>query len=130
MRRKKIHVQAIYALKQSMAHTAPIFIQLLPNGFHGVTSFQIATKKGEIVFTPLIQAWLFSAQIFTQIVIYESYRETVKYRISPNAFEKCGNLSRFFILPLELQLYRESAHFCGTHSSLTTFGKELTHRVS
>ena len=35
-------------------------------------------KKGRILFTPLIQAWLFSAKIFTRVVIYESSLESVK----------------------------------------------------
>jgi hypothetical protein len=122
-------VQEIYALKQNMAPTAPILCNYYPTALHRVTSFQILTKKGKILFTPLIQVWLFSTQIFTQLIIYEASHESVKYRILPNTFEKCGNLSRNF-LPLELQRYLQSTDVRDSHFSLTTFDKELICRVS
>jgi hypothetical protein len=98
-----------------------VWLQLYPFLYF----FPSFNKKGQNCIYDLNSSLFFLCTDFQA----ESSRKSVKYRISPKMFEKCENLSRN-LLPLELLLYCQSADFCDTHSSLTTFDRELSHRVS
>jgi hypothetical protein len=89
-------------LSQIWLSLHPFLYNYHPSAMHRITSFEILTKKGEIVFTFFSQVWLFSTHIFTQLVIYEAFRDIVLYRISPDTVDRCGNLNRTLLL-LELQ---------------------------